>query len=107
MAAAVPSRSAIMSVSAALSRLAGRPACLLGLLLALNALARPYVSLIHDSRLYAVQVLNRLEGGTYADDLYLGYGSQDQFSLFSHAAVPLVGLLGLEPAFFLLYLVFN
>jgi hypothetical protein len=75
------------------------------LLLALNAMARPYASLAHDARLYGVQVLNQLENGAYNDDLFLRYGSQDQFSVFSRIVAPLVGLFGLQIAFFLVYLV--
>jgi hypothetical protein len=84
-----------------------RPACLLALLLALNAFARPYGGLLHDARLYSMQVLNQLEGGTYADDLFLRYGSQDQFSIFSRMVAPVVGVFGLHTAFFLLYLAFT
>lgn len=91
----------------ALRNLAARPWSLFLLLLALNALARPYAHFVHDARLYGVQVLNQLENGAFADDLFLRYGSQDQFSIFSRLAAPLAGLLGLELSFFLLYLVFN
>src|SRR3974390_244284 len=43
----------------------------------------PYQGLIHDSRLYAVQALNALFPERYARDLFLEFGSQDQFSAFS------------------------
>ena len=103
MTAASPTRSALVTAAAARGRRAGPPGCLLALLLALNAMARPYGNLAHDARLYSVQVLNQLEGGAYADDLFLRYGSQDQFSIFSRIAAPLAGALGLQAAFFLLY----
>lgn len=107
MTAVSQDRSAPWTAAVALARLADRPGCLLALLLALNALARPYANLVHDARLYSVQVLNHLEHGAYNDDLFLRYGSQDQFSIFSCIVAPLVGLLGLRTAFFLLYLLCN
>lgn len=94
-------------VAQAIGKLAERPGSLLLLLLALNAVARPYSGIIHDARLYSAQALNKLENGLYNDDLFFRYGSQDQFSIFSRCAAPLIGWLGLEAAFFLIYLVFN
>ena len=75
------------------------------MLLTINTLAQPYTGITHDARLYSVQVLNRVEHGAYADDLFFRYGSQDDYSLFSHLAAPLVRLLGLSAAFFVIYLV--
>ncbi|HVS37847.1 MAG TPA: hypothetical protein VMS17_19975 [Gemmataceae bacterium] len=92
---------------AALRELMDRPWSLFFALLAVNAIALPYKGILHDSQLYAVQVMNRVENGVYADDLFFRYGSQDRFSVFSIAAAPLVQVLGLQNAFFLLYLVFN
>lgn len=94
-------------VQLALHDLAERPGLLLLLLLSLNALARPYAGVIHDAKLYAVQVLNQAEPETFAGDLFLRYGSQDDYTLFSRVVVPLVRLLGVEATFFLLYLAFN
>ncbi len=54
--------------------------------------------------LYAGQALNRAEG-LLQDDLYFRYGSQDEFSLFSPIAAPLIQVFGLDLAFFLLFLV--
>src|SRR5688572_6594290 len=93
--------------SDALRAVAARPWSLFALLLVLNAAARPYLGIVHDARLYSAQVLNQLDAGCYADDLFFRYGSQDQFSLFSRLAAPLAGLLGVEMSFFVLYLVFN
>src|ERR1700686_2514761 len=92
---------------AAVGELMNRPWSLFFALLAVNAVALPYRGVIHDSQLYAVQVMNRVENGAYGDDLFFRYGSQDKYSLFSLAAAPLVRVLGLQNAFFLLYLVFN
>jgi hypothetical protein len=91
----------------ALERLADRPWLLFAILLALNALARPYAGLYQDARLYSGQVLNQVEAGAYADDLFFRYGSQDQFSIFSRVMVPLVSILGLETAFFVTFLSCN
>lgn len=87
-----------------LGNLVDRPVLLLLVLLAANALARPYANLDHDARLYSVQVLNQAEYGSYKDDLFFRYGSQDHFSLFSALLAPLVRGLGLELTFFLVYL---
>src|SRR5437588_4257882 len=91
----------------ALGNLAAQPWSLFCVLLAVNALARPYAGITHDAQLYSVQVLNQLDPGSYRDDLFFQYGSQDQFSVFSRFTAPFVRVVGLEPAFFLLYLVFN
>jgi hypothetical protein len=73
----------------------------------MNSVGRPCSVTAHDARLYSLQALNQAEQGAYADDVFLRYGSQDQFSLFSQLVGPLVATIGLRPAFFLLYLVFN
>src|SRR5207244_4415746 len=80
---------------------------LLLLLLAINALARPYTNCSHDARLYSLQVLNQAEQGAFSGDVFLCYGSQDQYSIFSRLAAPLASAFGLRPAFFVLYLIFN
>ena len=74
-------------------------------LLLINAIAQPYSDLIHDARLYAVQVLNRVDPGMYADDLFLKYGSQDKFSLFSQTVAPFAREFGLRPTFLGFYLI--
>ena len=75
------------------------------ILLSVNAWALPYAGVVHDARLYGIQAINRIENGSFGGDLYLQYGSQDRFTYFSSVAIPLVRLLGLRPAFFLIYLV--
>ena len=90
-----------------LAALGRRRGCLFALLLALNALAFPYLGITLDSRLYSFQVLNRVEGGACADDLFFRFGSQDQYSLFSRVTAPFVEWLGLPWAFFLIYLLCN
>lgn len=85
------------------ARLADKPWTLFVVLLAISSIARPYSGIVHDARLYSVQVLNRVEGGSYGDDLFFRYGSQDEYSLFSRLAAPLVSVFGLPTAFFLIY----
>lgn len=64
------------------------------LLAALWLATRPYLGIMHDARLYTVQVLNLLHPGRFANDLYFKYGSQDSFSLFTPLYAPLVATLG-------------
>ncbi len=87
-----------------LGRLAADPVTLVCLLLAADALANPYRGLYHDSCLYAVQVMERVHPGSFAGDLYLRYGSQDRYSLFTPLIAPLVHLFGLNATFFCVYL---
>jgi hypothetical protein len=87
-----------------LGRLAADPVTLVCLLLAANALVEPYRGLDHDSRLYAVQILERIHPGSFAGDLYLRYGSQDRYSVFAILMAPLVQLCGIHAAFFCVYL---
>ena len=87
-----------------LGRLAADPVTLVCLLLAANALVEPYRGLDHDSRLYAVQILERIHPGSFAGDLYLRYGSQDRYSVFTVLMAPLVQLCGLHVTFFCVYL---
>jgi hypothetical protein len=89
----------------ALHWLAARPGALTLVLVALDAMARPYARFAHDARLYAVQVLNRSTGGEFGDDLFLRFGSQDAYSYFSALAAPVVGWVGIEWTFFAFYLV--
>ena len=65
----------------------------------------PYSGFEHDSRLYAAQVSERIAPGSFDRDLYLLYGSQDRYTLFSLLIHPLVQLLGLRIAFLVVYLV--
>jgi len=87
-----------------LGRMAADPVTLVCLLLAANALVEPYRGLDHDSRLYAVQLLERIHPGSFAGDLYLRYGSQDRYSVFTVLLAPLVQLCGLHVTFFCVYL---
>lgn len=104
LSAATPS-AGYRSIVRAFARISWKPGTLFLALLLINSVARPYSDLIHDSRLYAVMVLDRADPGLYSDDLFLRYGSQDRFSLFSRLVAPLTEHIGLRPTFFLLYLI--
>jgi hypothetical protein len=86
-----------------LRQLSVRPGCLLLAMLALNALFLPYRGMYHDANLYGLQVANQVQGGAFADDLFLRYGSQDKYSLFSRGGAPLAAVLGVRATFLLLY----
>jgi hypothetical protein len=49
---------------------------------ALWAIQHPWAGLFHDSQIYTLQALARIET-PLASDIYLRFGSQDQFTLFS------------------------
>ncbi len=98
------SESYLSRIQASLQLLADRPGLLTLLALALNAVLLPYLGMVHDARLYALQTLNHVHGGAFSNDLFLRYGSQDRFTFFTTLAAPLAGWVGLPTAFFLIYL---
>lgn len=57
-----------------------------------------YSGLWHDSLLYSFQAQAHLHPDLLGNDLFLRYGSQDQYSLFSPIYAALIRLLGLENA---------
>jgi hypothetical protein len=77
---------------------------LLILMLAVNAVIHPYLGFDHDTRLYAAQTLERVRPGLLSGDLFLQFGSQDRYSVFSLLMAPLASLVGLAPAFLVAYL---
>lgn len=68
------------------------------LLAALWLSTRPYFGIIHDSRLYTLQALAHIDPGRLSRDLYLAYGSQDSFTIFSAIYAPLIQAFGLPAA---------
>jgi len=96
-----------MGTAERLQRICARPLCFWVLLILANAVALPYRGLTHDGRLYGVQVLNSVTDGQFANDLYLRYGSQDEYTIFSAVVSPIASFVGVENAFFLLYILFN
>ena len=65
---------------------------------ALWVLSHPYRGLEHDSVLYAVLALARLHPAALAHDLFVRYGAQDHFTIFSPLFATAIQGLGLEPA---------
>jgi hypothetical protein len=71
----------------------------LGLLvLTIWILQRPYRGLFHDSILYTFLALARLHPQSLAHDLFLRFGSQDSFTVFSPIYAAAIRALDLEPA---------
>ncbi len=95
--------SVVRSIHLLLIRLGRRPALLVAVAIAANALFQPYQNRSHDARLYGLQVINQATGGSYQDDLFLKYGSQDNYSIFSRLASPLVRHAGVKNGFLILY----
>jgi hypothetical protein len=55
-----------------------------------------YHGLQHDAQIYVVQALALLRPDVYAGDLYLKFGSQDQFTLFSNFCAPWIDAFGVD-----------
>ena len=53
------------------------------LIVAFWMIIHPYRGLEHDSVLYAVLALARLHPATFGHDLFVRYGTQDHFTVFS------------------------
>lgn len=64
------------------------------LIVALWLISRPYRGVRHDGILYLGQTLAHTLPDTIGRDLFLGYGSQDRYSIFSVLMSPLVQALG-------------
>ncbi len=65
---------------------------------ALWMIVMPYRGIFHDAVLYSFQALAHLHPESLANDIFLRYGSQDRFSLFSTGYSALVSRLGVETA---------
>ena len=61
-------------------------------------LIHPYRGLEHDSVLYAVLALARLHPAALGHDLFVRYGTQDNFTIFSPVFAAMIRAVGLEPA---------
>jgi hypothetical protein len=62
------------------------------------ALNHPYQGLFHDARLYLLQSLRHLDPASLSQDVFLRYGSQDTYTLFTAPVAALIRLLGAEHA---------
>ncbi len=61
-------------------------------------LQHPYEGLVHDSVLYGFSALAHLHPQSLGNDLFLRFGSQDRFTVFSPIAAAVIQVLGLENA---------
>ncbi|MBR9650353.1 hypothetical protein [Thalassovita aquimarina] len=68
------------------------------LLFVLLLVTRPYVGIVNDAMLYAVQGLHRIDGRLLGEDLFFRFGNQDSFSPFTRIYAPVIGLIGLAKA---------
>lgn len=68
------------------------------LILAFWVLIHPYRGIEHDSVLYAVLALSRLHPAALGHDLFVRYGTQDSFTVFSPIFAGAIREWGLEPA---------
>ncbi len=57
-----------------------------------------YHGLVHDSILYTLMALARLHPDSLSHDVFLRFGSQDEYTLFSPLFASVIRLLDLEPA---------
>jgi hypothetical protein len=68
------------------------------LIVAFWVLIHPYRGVEHDSVLYAVLALARLHPAALGHDLFVRYGTQDGFTIFSPMFAAVIRRVGLEPA---------
>jgi hypothetical protein len=66
-----------------------------------------YVGLVHDSVLYTFGALSRLHPETLSNDIFVQFGSQDRYTVFSPLYAAAIRLWHLEPAAALLTLCFQ
>jgi len=74
----------------------------LAALLVLWVATRPYLGIIHDAQLYAIQAIAWRDPARFAEDLFFAFGSQDRFTIFPALQGPLVAWLGVGPSHALL-----
>lgn len=55
---------------------------------------RPYFGVVFDARFYMLEALNALDHARFAKDLYVEFGSQGSFSLFTKLYLPLLRAFG-------------
>jgi len=67
-------------------------------------LLHPYAGIVHDARLYTLQALSYLHPNLYGDDVFVRFGSQDNYTVFSPLYGLAISLFGVEPAASLLTL---
>jgi len=65
----------------------------------------PYSGITHDAQLYTLQALSHVAPELYQNDIFLRFGSQDRFTVFSPLYATFIELLGIEWAGALLTLI--
>lgn len=75
-----------------------RIATLLMLCVLTWALSHPYRGLIHDARLCTLQAMAQLHPETLASDVFLRFGSQDAYTVFSPLHAGVIRFAGVENA---------
>jgi hypothetical protein len=68
------------------------------ILLVVWLLVHAYLGITHDATIYSMQALAHLRPDLWAGDIYLRYGSQDQYTLFPRLYALAIGSLGLDRA---------
>jgi hypothetical protein len=61
-------------------------------------LSHPYRGIVHDASLYTLQAMAHVRPQTLLSDVFLRFGSQDRFTIFSPLYAGTSRLLGFEPA---------
>jgi len=69
------------------------------------ALLHGYDGIEHDAQLYTLQALAHLRPQSLSHDVFLSFGSQDRYTLFSPLYATIIGWLGTEPAAAILTLI--
>jgi hypothetical protein len=62
------------------------------------ALSHPYKGIFHDAQLYTLQALAHLNPDSLSRDVFLRFGSQDRYTLFSPLYAAVIHWIGTEPA---------
>jgi hypothetical protein len=70
----------------------------IALVLIVAMLRHGYEGITHDAQLYSFQAMARLKPALLGNDLYLRFGSQDNYTLFSPLYAAVMGMIGFEPA---------
>src|ERR1700722_17444613 len=71
----------------------------------LSMLLQPYLGVANDAIFYTMQGLAHLRPELYGNDIYLKFGSQDQYTVFGPMYAAAIRLLGIDHAAALLTLV--
>jgi hypothetical protein len=76
-------------------------------LVALWVILTPYPGITHDGQGYALQAMARLSPAVFADDVFLRFQSQDDFTVYPLMQAAVIGLLDLDRGTSLLTLLFQ